>query len=287
MILVQYYKPVKIYVFDKINSETYTSTAMRDKFGIIQFYKTGGREWFSKWNNGISRTIVAGNWDRYDSEFKATGDAHIDIDGSGIARMTGSVPRMFVYDQTEAKKWLNVEITYYVRVNNISKAEPYHGISAGTRSNHHNTGTELTRCNARTYYGKALFTSGDTEFYKEFSHASYEVGASTSRRGLFGSYMPENKWHGFKFIVRNVDNDEHVKLELWYDDSNGLNGGNWRKVNEYNDNADGTLFTSNDCYQPPAIFNASGVASIFRIDGMTDGKYVEWKWVSIREISED
>src|SRR5215217_831917 len=59
-----------------------------DKWGISKLNPTisGGREWFSKWDNGQARTLRSGQdpYDPYDPEFHPRGDGSYSIDGQGV-----------------------------------------------------------------------------------------------------------------------------------------------------------------------------------------------------------
>src|SRR6266487_807285 len=86
-----------------------------DKFGTKELYPTkmDGKEWSSKWDNGKHRAFFSEESDPYDNEFKLRGDGKIVIDGNGLASLSGSAPRMFVYDELKRNKYNNVEVTFY------------------------------------------------------------------------------------------------------------------------------------------------------------------------------
>src|SRR5882672_925874 len=108
-----------------------TSDGSTDRFGITILNPTisGGREWFSSWDNGQPRTVT---WcqDPYDLEFHGRGDGNYVIDGQGMLKANSTGPggvRMYVYDPnfqdnsvydpSSFKTWNNVEVTvYYMRV---------------------------------------------------------------------------------------------------------------------------------------------------------------------------
>ena len=68
-----------------------------DKFGITELHPTaaGGREWFSKWNNGHARSWDDNSNDPDDSEFwtKDKGTGSWKTDGQGILKISGSGPK--------------------------------------------------------------------------------------------------------------------------------------------------------------------------------------------------
>ena len=110
-------------------------------------------------------------------------------------------------------------------------------------------------CNATTYYGRMLH-DGDMEFFKELKHPD---GESRERYAIWnGNPLPHGKWIGMKFVVCNIDEDQHVKLELYRDLSEGVNGGDWEKIGETIDK--GVWIAADDCeYLPDFILVVGGV----------------------------
>jgi hypothetical protein len=270
-----------------------------DRFGIKMLYSTsqGGRTWDSKWDNGVARTFGNSKNDSSDPLFKTAGlgDGSFKTSGDGILKITGKYPRMYVFDT--AQDWRNVEITVYgqrVSDTNISWA----GIQAYARTNHGAIGSEdSNNCDTRGY-GAQLTYPGKFLFEKETSHHADNGYAQVGQKSLWSGGMPKNQWIGYKFVVRDVDNGQHVKLEAYMDTTGGLNGGTWIKVGEFIDT--GTNFGTKNaaCKQgvnpghPLTSSNARAgsetgrpnVAVYFRSDGVnTDG--LLYKWASIREIA--
>jgi hypothetical protein len=262
-----------------------------DKWGITKLNPTisGGREWFSKWDNGQARTFTWGQ-DPYDPEFHGRGDGSYSIDGQGILKAFSTVPgsgiRMYVYDQNYHgtgyspslfKTWNNVEVTvYYMRVSDTGVA--YAGMVAGAKIRHV---PDSDLCGTRGYYGRFRHDGG-IDFEKEIRHPTSAVPKSREIKPW--SVLPSNVWIGYKYIIRDVDGGTHVKLELWRDLTNGANGGTWEKLHEYVDTGGwGTGLTPCASGVDPAqIMTGTNLSVFIRDDEVSDVRYKRW---SIREIA--
>lgn len=263
-----------------------------DKWGITKLNPTisGGREWFSKWDNGHAR-ILGFEPDPYDPEFHGRGDGTYTINGQGVLTAKSPVDsggvRMYVYDEnyptksasdiTPYKKWNNVEVTvYYMRV--MDSGDSNTGMVAAAKINHDDP--ENDPCGARGYYGKFQH-DGKTRFEKEVRHS---ISYAKTPTKTWWSVLPKNVWIGYKYIVRDVNNGTQVKLELWRDLTDGANGGTWEKVDEKIDMGGwGTSMTP--CasgVDPTQIMTGPNLSVFIRNDDVTDARYKRW---SIREIA--
>jgi|GEM_PF-2290845 len=275
---------------DRLCNFVITAAGSTDRFGVAKLNPTvsGGREWFSSWDNGHSRTITWGQ-DPYDPEFHGRGDGNYAIDGQGIlkASSTGSGGvRMYIYDQNfldtstydpnSFRTWNNVELTvYYMRVSDTGVA--YAGMVAAAKIRHI---PDSDLCGTRGYYGKFRHDGG-IGFEKEISHPdSVEIDSNTSP----WSVLPSNIWIGYKYIARDVDGGTHVKLELWRDMTDGANGGTWEKLDEYVDMG-GWGVGHTPCssgVDPAQIMTGPNLSVFIRDDSTSDVRYKKW---SIREIA--
>jgi hypothetical protein len=261
-----------------------------DKWGISKLNPTisGGREWFSKWDNGQARTFTWGQ-DPYDPEFHGRGDGSYTIDGQGVLKaattVVGSGIRMYVYDEDYHdvgydpnlfKTWNNVEVTvYYMRVSDTGVAHA--GMVAGAKIRHV---PDSDLCGTRGYYGRFRHDGG-IDFDKEISHP---LSVPKARGTKPWSVLPSNVWIGYKYIVRDVDNGTHVKLELWRDLTDGANGGTWEMLHQEVDTGGwGTGMTPCEPGKDPAqIMTGPNLSVFIRDDEVSDVRYKRW---SIREIA--
>ena len=247
-----------------------------DRFGIIQLYSSAGRAFESHWDIGGPRVIHGQERDVIDAELKVTGrNPEILIDGKGVATMQGQKkneianPRIYVYDEAREKTWKNTEITVYMMRIKEKQSLSYHGLTVNSRSEHQDYDLDLI--NGQTYAGRFTYY-GKTEFVKEVIHDNlyYNANAKTYPWSTSNGHMPFNQWIGIKLVTYDLPNG-NVKLELYMDLTDGEDGGNWTKTNEFID----------DGKWGGKIFSEAATSVWIKHDGLGVVKY---KNFSAREI---
>jgi len=269
-----------------------------DTFGLAEFHpsKPGFREWNSAhWANGHARSVVGGDSDDPTgwSVDHSCGTPIFSVDGAGLLRMSGC-PRFQIdpTDSTNAKvpaqKFRDIEFTGYFRRSG-NNGEDYGGAIVGARSGALGHGSPGGNdCDATTYYGR-FRDDGNYDLEKELKHpgSTYWSGSGYDTQDPLwgGSRFPIGRWVGIKYLLWNIDNDTHVRFELWIDSvSNGnpANGVHWQKVFSLADSGSWPSADVSGCDYPQTFVVTEGGGNVLlRTD---DPDEVDWTMVSIREI---
>jgi len=211
-----------------------------DPFGLAKLNptKAGGVEWYSKFNNGHTRTLDDGT-DPYDPWLDFShGEGEYEIDGEGKLTATGSYVRIYVVSPDHEREWdENLEITgVLTRVSEFGDEEDSY-IQIFCRTNHGIDYDEDESLNDDRGYGAVFLYDGEWSFEKETAHHLDNGYASAEDCGEFplGDSFPEDTPVPFKYIIRNNRANTYTTLELWLGNSESADGKPWKKVTSYTD----------------------------------------------------
>jgi len=265
-----------------------TTMSNLDVFGIKKVYKddTNGPQWDAlHWAKGGSRVVISGSKDPFDPTqcSENRGNVTWTIDGQGNlifngTRSSGTTEPRFHLNNPSKYFFENVECTfYYKRVSDNNTN--WGGANIGVRSgpNGHSISSEF--CDAHTYYQR-IRHDGKIDFEKELKHPDSSVKGSVNIWN--GGRLPFDKWIGYKSVTRNAGSG--VRLELYIDLTEGVNGGTWTKLGEVRD-AGGWAppQAGTPCsYAPDYIPIPGGGVIVLRNTGVTNCVY---KWMTVRAIT--
>lgn len=253
-----------------------------DKFGIKKLYASieGGINWESKFNG------IHDPW--FDTNH---GDATY-VPFNGELTISGEYPRMYVHDPAKIRQFRDVECTVYgmrIADSNVD----WGGLVICTRANHGTTGNEnIDKCDTRSLNSRVRY-DGKCDIEKETNHPT---SAIINTKTIWAGGMPKLTWIGHKAVCRDLPNG-NVLIETYLDLTNGLNGGDWKLINSFED--DGTVLGKGKATckvgidpamkltgAPTRAGSESGKPNItcyFRSDGVgLNG--LKLKWMSVREI---
>lgn len=252
-----------------------------DVFGITQMYPTvtAGLEWDSAWWNGDAHELTVGgnNYDAADPLKLANqrGTGSVTVNGDGTLSMTGSQPRIYLAT-LDNHPWLNVEITvYYQRLEDAGTA--WAGLVVGARSGPNGHGTD--NCTATTYYARFRH-DGDVDVEKELEHPASE--GRESQAIWDDAPLPTNTWIGMKYIVTNQEANQHVRLQVFRDLSEGEDGGTWEPLIDTVD--EGGWSPDHACAYEADHIIVQGGGAVFVRNTDLSGLGALYKWLTVREI---
>jgi F5/8 type C domain len=217
---------------------------VNDRFGHKMIYATvdGGQEYFIRENNldddprvkkgGDVDSIEGNNEDGYTVD--DNGKVRINfctIDSDEYDGGDDNEPPSFEHPDLadrgfmfKESDWKNCEFTVYIKPENIidedNPNKQDNDMTLGLRTGKHTDGKRGT-CEGFSYKVRLNTKKRAWQFRKEQWHHSGYAGRNWSNNDSIGSM--EDRWIGYKFIIYGIDDDQHVKTELWLDENNNNN----------------------------------------------------------------
>lgn len=211
-----------------------SSTKNRDKFGVEMIFPSvdANSDWYASWEQ--PRFIGKSNMeDVGDERTMSRGNGSLSI-GYGEMVMNGEEPRYYI--QAPAKGWTDTEFTVYFLIDSWIDPDKA-AISLISRSRHHHIHQDP--CEARGYYARFYFQNHRIQLKKEFRHDAsgtviYSPGIETIKP-LDSDFDLKSHYLGIKSVVTTNPDGQSVKLRIYFDLSEGKNGGTWQLLLDYDD----------------------------------------------------
>ena len=142
-----------------------------DPFGIRKIYHTrsGGEEWFMNMDELLGDPRVM-NTEGENIQKKSDGSWESNGGENGEFRLEAWSPDHSDTESRRAARWLNVEITCYVKVMSKTSENPPYAWQLYSRGGHHSTNNP---CAGSGYKGRWWNTKGANSFVKEICHPAY------------------------------------------------------------------------------------------------------------------
>jgi hypothetical protein len=297
---------VAVLLSQSVQHQHLTFAQETDAFGIVQIYPSNPDrvkgDWTSAWERSDSATLTKSyEADPRDEMAVMRGARSIAIPGDGTCEFQGLAPRLYIESQYD---WDNVEFTVYGKYVTVGTPQAFSGLTLAARNNH---GDYDDGCSAPGYYARMYLDSGKVAFQKEYYHDETSIIYTSPNEVSFfdddaegGGGLPLDRWIGLKFVVYTLAGDDddddddqqrEVKLELYIDLEEGVNGGNWQLAHETVD-APGVWFKSPETNTIPDRCDTQDGDTVMgsrkycflRSDGSNE-TLVVWRQASVRSIA--
>jgi hypothetical protein len=244
-------------------------------------------DWVSSWTS-VRHLENAMEVDPDDTRCMQRGSGTISI-GSDICVMKERT-RYYVYKSQDVG-YEDVEFTAYGKYVSDGEILSSSGLTMVARTNH---GDFDDGCTAPGYMARLYRETGEVSLQKEYFHnRSYSVYSKSNRTTtpLLGDSLPLDQWIGMKFVVYTIPNETaSVKLELYLDMNQGVDGGDWVLVHQVIDTPGSWNKTTSSQEIPThcevqdgdTVLGSRDVCFL-RMDG-NDESEVHWANASIRHI---
>lgn len=278
--------------YKKKQAQTAEAPCLDSYHGIEMMYASDNakcqNDWVSSWTS-VRRLENAMEVDPDDTRCLQRGSGTITL-GSDICIMKKRT-RYYVYKSQEDVGYEDVEFTAYGKYVSDGEILSSSGLTMVARTNH---GDFDDGCTAPGYMARLFRETGEVSLQKEYFHnMSYSVYTKSNRTTtpLLGDSLPLDQWIGMKFVVYTIPNEPtFVKLELYLDMNQGVDGGDWVLVHQVIDTPGSWNKTTSSQEIPThcEVQNGDPVLGsrdvcFLRMDG-NDETEVYWANASIRHI---